>query len=97
MKPAAEQAASDRAHLAVSEPAVMARSLGWLFIAGATIGLISLFLPRAPHTNVGALALNIGLAYLGGAMVLVVFRAMPIWASHIMLLAGSAPIARSLL
>ena len=44
----------------------MARGMGWLFIAGATIGLISLFLPRAPHTNVGALAVNIGLAYLGG-------------------------------
>jgi diguanylate cyclase (GGDEF)-like protein len=73
----------------------MARGLGWLFIAGATIGLISLFLPRAPHTNVGALAVNIGLAYLGGVIVLVAFRRMPAWTFHIMLLAGAALITRA--
>jgi diguanylate cyclase (GGDEF)-like protein len=95
MEPAVEQPASSRAALAVSEPAVMARSLGWLFIAGATIGLISLFLPRAPHTNVGALAVNIGLAYLGGVIVLVAFRRMPAWTFHIMLLAGAALITRA--
>ncbi|HEV2924161.1 MAG TPA: GGDEF domain-containing protein [Solirubrobacteraceae bacterium] len=73
----------------------MARSLGWLFIAGATIGLISLFLPRAPHTNVGALAVNIGLAYLGGVIVLVAFRRMPAWTFHVALLAGAALITRA--
>ncbi len=73
----------------------MARSLGWLFIAGATIGLVSLFLPRAPHTNVGALALNIGLAYLGGVIVLTVFRRMPAWTFHIALLTGTALITRA--
>jgi diguanylate cyclase (GGDEF)-like protein len=95
MEPVAEQAESDRADSAVSEPAVMARSLGWLFIAGATIGLISLFLPRAQHTNVGALAVNIGLAYLGGVAVLVVFRRMPAWTFHVALLAGTALITRA--
>jgi diguanylate cyclase (GGDEF)-like protein len=73
----------------------MARSLGWLFIAGATIGLISLFLPRAPHTNTGALAVNIGLAYLGGLLVLLVFRRLPAWTFHIALLAGTALITRA--
>jgi diguanylate cyclase (GGDEF)-like protein len=73
----------------------MARSLGWLFIAGATIGLISLFLPRAPHTNVGALAVNIALAYVGGGIVLTVFRRMPAWTFHIALLAGAALITRA--
>jgi diguanylate cyclase (GGDEF)-like protein len=73
----------------------MARGLGWLFLAGATIGLISLFLPRAPHTNVGALAVNIGLAYLGGVIVLVVFRRMPAWTFHVALLAGTALITRA--
>jgi diguanylate cyclase (GGDEF)-like protein len=73
----------------------MARGLGWLFIAGATIGLISLFLPRAPQTNVGALAVNIGLAYLGGVIVLVVFRRMPAWTFHLALLAGTALITRA--
>jgi diguanylate cyclase (GGDEF)-like protein len=95
MKPAAKHAACDRADFAVSDPAVMARGLGWLFIAGATIGLISLLLPRAPHTNVGALGVNIGLAYLGGVIVLIVFRRMPAWTFHIALLAGTALITRA--
>jgi hypothetical protein len=73
----------------------MARALGWLFIAGATIGLISLFLPRAPHTNVGALAVNIGLAYLGGVLVLLVFRRLPVWTFQVMLLVGAALITRA--
>ena len=73
----------------------MARSLGWLFVAGATIGLISLILPRAPHTNVGALGVNVGLAYLGGVIVLTVFRRLPAWTFHIALLAGTVLITRA--
>lgn len=73
----------------------MARSLGWLFVAGATIGLVSLLLPRAPHTNVGALVVNIGLAYVGGVVVLTVFRRMPAWTFHIALLAGTLLITRA--
>jgi diguanylate cyclase (GGDEF)-like protein len=95
MEPVAEQAGIDRADLAVSEPVVMARGLGWLFIAGATIGLISLFLPRAPDANVGALASNIGLAYVGGVIVLVFFRRLPTWTFHVVLLIGTALITRA--
>jgi diguanylate cyclase (GGDEF)-like protein len=73
----------------------MARTLGSLFLAGATIGLISLFLPRAPHANVGALAVNIGLAYVGGLIVLTVFRRMPPWTFHVVLLVGTAIITRA--
>jgi diguanylate cyclase (GGDEF)-like protein len=73
----------------------MARSLGWLFIAGATIGLISLFLPHAPHTNIGALAVNIGLAYVGGVVVLNVLRRLPAWTFHFAVLAGTALITRA--
>ncbi len=86
---------SDRGKFAVAEPAVMARSLGGLYLAGATIGLISLFLPRAPGTHVGALLSNIGLAYLGGVIVLTVFRRLPAWTFHIALLAGTALITRA--
>ncbi len=73
----------------------MARSLGLLYLAGATIGLISLFLPRAPHANVGALAVNIAMAYVGGVIVLNVFRRMPAWTFHIAILAGTALITRA--
>jgi diguanylate cyclase (GGDEF)-like protein len=70
--------------------------LGWLFIAGATIGQLSLLLPRAPHTNFGALELNVGLAYAGGLLVFVVFRRLPIWTFHVVLLAGTALITRAI-
>ena len=73
----------------------MARSLGWLYLAGATIGLISLFLPHAPHTNIRALAVNIGMAYVGGVVVLNVFRRMPAWTFHIAILAGTGLITRA--
>jgi diguanylate cyclase (GGDEF)-like protein len=73
----------------------MARSLGWLYVAGATIGLISLFLPRAPHTNVGALAVNIGAAYVGGVIMLSVFPRLAPWTFHFAVLAGTALITRA--
>jgi diguanylate cyclase (GGDEF)-like protein len=95
MEPPVKRVRSDRADLVASEPAVMARSLGWLFIAGATIGQVSLLLPRSPHTNVGALEVNIALAYLGGGIVLAVFRRMPPWTFHIALVAGAALITRA--
>lgn len=92
---AAATRASDAPSGPVSESAVMARSLGWLYIAGATIGTVSLVLPRAPGTNVEALASNIALAYLGGVTVLLGFRRMPPWAFHIPLLAGTLLVTRA--
>jgi diguanylate cyclase (GGDEF)-like protein len=79
-----------------AESTVMARSLGALYLAGATIGQLSLFLPRAPGTNVGALELNIALAYLGGVLVLVIFRRLPVWTFHIAMLAGTLLITRAI-
>jgi diguanylate cyclase (GGDEF)-like protein len=84
-----------RAEGSANETAMMARSLGWLYVAGATIGSVSLLLPRAPHTNVGALAVNIGLAYIGGIVVLTVFPRLPAWSFHIALLAGTVLITRA--
>jgi diguanylate cyclase (GGDEF)-like protein len=74
----------------------MARSLGALYLAGATIGQLSLLLPRAPGTNVGALQLNIVLAFLGGLAVLFVFRRLPVWTFHIAMLVGSLLITRAI-
>ncbi len=91
----AEDALDARAEGSANETAMMARSLGWLYVAGATIGLISLLLPRAPHTNVGALAVNTGLAYIGGILGLTVFPRLPAWSFHIALLAGAALITRA--
>jgi diguanylate cyclase (GGDEF)-like protein len=96
MKDVVEHAAGGQAFGSRSEPAVMARSLGRLFLAGATIGLISLLLPRAPGTDVDALAVNIVLAYAGGLFVLLVGRRLPVWTFHVALLAGTALITRAI-
>src|ERR1700722_731287 len=96
MKDVAEHAAREQASGSGSEPAVMARSLGSLYLAGATIGLVSLFLPRAPGTDVGALGVNIALAYAGGLLALLVGRRLPAWTFHIALLAGTALITRAI-
>jgi diguanylate cyclase (GGDEF)-like protein len=86
---------AESAGFSVAEPAVIARSLGGLYLAGATIGLVSLLLPRAPHTDVDALLVNIGLAYAGGLIVLLLFRRLPVWTFHIALLGGTALITRA--
>ncbi len=95
MEPIAERAHSEHTDPGASDSKLMARSLGWLFVAGATIGLISILLPRAPHTNVGALAVNIAMAYVGGIVVLNVFRRLPAWTFHLAILAGTALITRA--
>jgi diguanylate cyclase (GGDEF)-like protein len=44
----------------------MARTLGYFYLAGATLGLLSLLVPHRDTTDVTALFVNIGVAYLGG-------------------------------
>lgn len=73
----------------------MARSLGGLFLAGATVGLISLLLPHAQGANLGALSVNVGMAYGGGVLVLFTFRRAPLWIFHGALLAGTLLITRA--
>jgi diguanylate cyclase (GGDEF)-like protein len=79
-----------------NEPAVMARALGWLYLAGATIGLISLLLPHAPEANEGALYTNVAVAYVGGALVLALAERLPGWFFHVALISGIALISRAI-
>jgi diguanylate cyclase (GGDEF)-like protein len=95
MRRVLQQPAGQHPELAPSEPAAMVRSLGWLYVAGGTIGWMSLLLPRAPGSNAGALEVNIGVAYLGGAVLLLTSRRMPLWMLHLMLLAGALLITRA--
>jgi diguanylate cyclase (GGDEF)-like protein len=79
------------------ETRLAARSLGYLYLAGATIGLVSLLLPDPPRADVPALYSNVGLAYLGGAMLLFgVSRTRP-WMLQVALAAGSLLITRAVL
>jgi diguanylate cyclase (GGDEF)-like protein len=96
MRGSRERTGRERVEADVADPTVMSRSLGALYLAGATIGQLSLFLPRAPGTNVGALEVNIALAFLGGVAVLLLFRHLPVWTFHLAMLAGTALITRAI-
>ncbi len=88
---------STRQSLEVGESPLRARALGSLYLAGATIGLVSLLLPHSAKADEAGLYSNVGLAYVGGfAVVLCATRLRP-WMLHISLVAGSLLITRAIL
>lgn len=93
-----------RAHLARSPDApapealdarVRARGLGWLYVAGASIGTVSMFLPRSAAADELALWSNIALAALAGALLLWIGARLPLWTFHVSLALGTLLIARA--
>ena len=74
----------------------LARTMGLLYLAGATIGLLSLWLPHSAAANDGALYSNIALAYVTGAGVLALGRRVRPWMLHTLLIAGVLVIARAI-
>jgi len=74
-----------------------ARALGSLFLAGATIGLVSLLLPHAPKADVPALYSNVALAFAGGIVLWMLGARFPHWALHLAVAAGTLLIARAVL
>jgi diguanylate cyclase (GGDEF)-like protein len=74
-----------------------ARALGYLYLAGATIGLVSLLLPDPPGANLTGLYLNVGLAYLGGGALLLSESRIRAWMLHIALVLGALLITRAVL
>jgi diguanylate cyclase (GGDEF)-like protein len=78
-----------------TDPRLGARALGWLFMAGATIGLVSLLLPHPPQADVGGLYSNVGLAYLGGGALLFGASRVRVWTLHVSLAIGAVLITRA--
>jgi diguanylate cyclase (GGDEF)-like protein len=76
---------------------IRARAMGWLYVAGASIGALSLILPHDARANDTALWSNVGIAYIGGALLLLVGSRFPEWAFHLLLAVGSALITRAVL
>lgn len=77
------------------QPAVMALVLGGLFIAGGTIGALSLVLPHPSEYNESALWSNVGLAFAAGVLLLLVRNRIPLWAVLLALLAGIVVVTRA--
>jgi hypothetical protein len=72
-----------------------ARALGYLFLAGATIGLVSLLLPLPPRAHIGGLYSNVALAYAAGAFLVLCGSRLPGWVLHLALTAGAVLITRA--
>jgi diguanylate cyclase (GGDEF)-like protein len=73
-----------------------ARALGSLFVAGATIGLVSLLLPHPPQADVAGLYSNVGLAGAGGVGLLLGASRVRVWALHAALAIGALLITRAI-
>jgi diguanylate cyclase (GGDEF)-like protein len=75
----------------------MARALGSLFFAGATIGAVSLVLPHPADASELGLWSNVALAYVGSLAIFAVGPRLPVWGFHVALVAGSVLITRAVL
>src|SRR5436190_22652634 len=76
---------------------IRARAMGALYIAGASIGAISLVLPHSARADDAALWSNVGLAYLGGALILALGARIPDSGFQVALALGSVLITRAVL
>src|SRR4051812_39514566 len=79
----------------LQEPRIMALVLGFLFLAGATIGAFSLILPHPSQYEVGPLWSNVVVAYLAGALIIAARHRLPVWAFHALVLAGTVVVTRA--
>jgi diguanylate cyclase (GGDEF)-like protein len=73
----------------------MAKVLGGLFLAGASIGALSLILPHPSEYDSGALWVNVGLAYVVGFAVLLARQRLAVWSLQLCLLLGTVVVTRA--
>ena len=73
----------------------MATVLGGLFLAGATIGALSLLLPHPSEFDSTALWTNVGISYVAGVVLLLLRDRLPRWSLPVILLAGVAVVTRA--
>jgi diguanylate cyclase (GGDEF)-like protein len=92
----ASPAASEHVDISL-DSSVRARAMATLFLAGATIGALSLVLPHAEGANDAALWSNVALAYLGGLLLVVIGGRLPSWSFHLGLLVGGLLVMRAML
>jgi diguanylate cyclase (GGDEF)-like protein len=76
-------------------PAIMATVLGALFVAGATIGALSLILPHPSEYDSAALWSNVGISYVFGLVLLLARRRLPVWALQVGVLVGTVIVTRA--
>lgn len=77
------------------QPRTMAIVLGALFLAGATIGAVSLLVPHPAEFDSAALWSNTAIAYAVGIAVLLLRNRLPIWALQLIVLVGTVVVTRA--
>jgi diguanylate cyclase (GGDEF)-like protein len=77
------------------QPATMATVLGALFLAGATIGALSLVLPHPSEYDSAALWSNVGFSYVFGLALLLGRQRLPVWALQLAVLVGTIVVTRA--
>jgi sigma-B regulation protein RsbU (phosphoserine phosphatase) len=70
-------------------PETLQRALGVLFVAGATLGTLSMAFPQPPGTDIVGLFVCFAIAYVVGAILLAGRGRLPAWSSHVGLAVGS--------
>lgn len=95
---------TDNGHMGGGEPfdvsrdsSIRARAMALLFIAGGTIGALSMVLPHPAAANAAALWSNIALAYVAGLIVLAAGARFPGWFFHVGLVVGALLVTRAIL
>jgi serine phosphatase RsbU (regulator of sigma subunit) len=73
----------------VVSPELLQRLLAFLYLAGATIGVVSMAFPQPPGTSVGGLFSVYGVAYLVGALLLLARGRAPTWTADVALAFGT--------
>jgi diguanylate cyclase (GGDEF)-like protein len=76
---------------------IRARALALLFLAGGTIGALSMVLPHSAKAGDAALWSNIALAYLAGVLLVAFGARLPGWAFHVALAIGGVLVTRAIL
>ena len=76
---------------------IRARAMASLYIAGGTIGAVSMVLPHAAGAHEAALWSNIALAFLGGVLILAIGSRLPGWMFHVGLAVGAVLVTRAVL
>src|SRR6478609_6949096 len=79
------------------DASVRARAMALLFLAGATIGALSMVLPHSAKADETALWSNVALAYLGGVLLIAFGPRLPGWAFHVALAIGAGLVTRAIL
>ncbi|HET9119645.1 MAG TPA: diguanylate cyclase [Solirubrobacterales bacterium] len=77
------------------QPVIMAMFLGFLFLAGAAIGALSLILPHPSSYDSSSLWINVAITCIFAVTVLGFRRRLPVWALQLCVLAGTIIVTRA--